>query len=181
MADVTVPNRQISEFLGALGQRTPSPGGGATAALAGALGAAQLLMAAEYSAWDGGADPRESLKAIVKALPELAERELEMKKKVGNLEKPEEVVEDNEDHDDRRQARGENEKGEEREPRRRARDDFKESAHRETTHTERGGTELRRGHRHRTKPRNASTEGAPPPTVASASAAASIRMSRSVP
>lgn len=72
-----VPDRTIGEFLAALGARTPSPGGGATAALAGALGAAQLLMAAEYAAWDGTPDPKASLGAIVKSLPELAERDAE--------------------------------------------------------------------------------------------------------
>ncbi len=77
MAMVRVPDQPVAGFLAALGGRTPSPGGGATAALAGALGAAQLLMAAEYATWDGAEDPRNSLKAIVKQLPELAEKDAE--------------------------------------------------------------------------------------------------------
>ena len=72
-----VPDATVAGFLSALGSRSPSPGGGATAALAGALGAAQLLMGAEYATWEGAADPRPALQAIVVALPELAERDAE--------------------------------------------------------------------------------------------------------
>jgi formiminotetrahydrofolate cyclodeaminase len=75
MPAMSVPDLPIKDFLDSLGRKTPSPGGGATAALAGALGAAQLLMAVEFSTWDGGSDPRATLKEVVRALPDLAQRD----------------------------------------------------------------------------------------------------------
>ena len=66
----------VGDLLAALGAKTPSPGGGATAALAAALGAAQLRMVAEYSAWESGApDPRAALGAAVAHLTDLAQRD----------------------------------------------------------------------------------------------------------
>jgi len=46
----------VEEMLGAVGSRTPAPGGGAVAALAGALGAALGRMAAGYSDRGEGAE-----------------------------------------------------------------------------------------------------------------------------
>lgn len=71
-----VATTAIGEFLERLGSRTPSPGGGATAALTGALGAAQLKMVAEYCKWEtGSADPRAELGSLAKSLAALAQRD----------------------------------------------------------------------------------------------------------
>jgi len=68
----------LEQFLGALGSKTPSPGGGAVSALSGALGAAQLLMVAEYSKWEAGAsDPRVRLKELYANLLLLASEDAE--------------------------------------------------------------------------------------------------------
>lgn len=75
-APATVSTTEIGAFLERLGSRTPSPGGGATAALTGALGAAQLKMVAEYSKWEGdAADPRAALGALAARLAALAQRD----------------------------------------------------------------------------------------------------------
>ena len=71
-----IPQRSLEKFLGALGERTPSPGGGAVAALSGAMGAAQLLMIAEYAKWEsGGPDPRARLKELSSQLLKLAQED----------------------------------------------------------------------------------------------------------
>jgi formiminotetrahydrofolate cyclodeaminase len=75
-APSTVASTAIGPFLEALGSRTPSPGGGATAALTAALGAAQLKMVAEYVKWEAGApDPRAELGRIAQELAGLAQRD----------------------------------------------------------------------------------------------------------
>jgi formiminotetrahydrofolate cyclodeaminase len=72
----SVASTTIGEFLERLGSRTPSPGGGATAALTGALGVAQLKMVAEYCKWDGvPGDPRAGLGELAQALAALAQRD----------------------------------------------------------------------------------------------------------
>lgn len=69
----------ITEFLESLGSRTPSPGGGAVAALSGASGAALLLMAAEFGKWDdGSADPRPRLKELSSRILALAREDAEV-------------------------------------------------------------------------------------------------------
>jgi len=76
MTDGLVAGQTVGRFLESLGARTPSPGGGATSALAGALGAAQLLMVAEYASWKPeDADPRERLKLLVSLLLDLAQQD----------------------------------------------------------------------------------------------------------
>lgn len=73
----------IDEFLGALGARTPAPGGGAAASLAGALGAALGRMVVEYSVGRRSleahrADLERALAALTRArgvLMELAEED----------------------------------------------------------------------------------------------------------
>lgn len=71
-----IPATPVGEFLAALGSRTPSPGGGAVAALAGAMGAAQALMIAEYGTWKPeDADPKPRLKALAQELCELAQED----------------------------------------------------------------------------------------------------------
>jgi formiminotetrahydrofolate cyclodeaminase len=74
-----IPDMTISGFLGALGSHTPSPGGGAVAALSGASGASLLLMAAEFSGWtDGSPDPRPRLKELSARILALAQEDAEV-------------------------------------------------------------------------------------------------------
>jgi len=71
-----LPGLTLEKFLQALGSKTPSPGGGAVAAVAGASGAALLLMAAEYSEWPAGTeDPRARLKELAVELLGLAQED----------------------------------------------------------------------------------------------------------
>jgi len=75
----TIPAMTLSGFIGALGARTPSPGGGAVAALLGASGAGLLLWAAEYGKWeDGSRDPRPRLKELSAGLLSLAQEDVEV-------------------------------------------------------------------------------------------------------
>jgi formiminotetrahydrofolate cyclodeaminase len=67
--EIPFPFSRLPDLLDEIGKRTPSPGGGAVAALTGALGAAQLRMVAEYGSWDGAAvRPAARLKALADAL-----------------------------------------------------------------------------------------------------------------
>jgi len=76
MSDGLVAGQTLARFLESLGAKTPSPGGGATSALSGALGAAQLLMVAEYAVWKPeDPDPRERLKMLVGLLLDLAQKD----------------------------------------------------------------------------------------------------------
>src|SRR5512142_2946739 len=76
MSDTPVAGQSIGRFLESLGAKTPSPGGGAVSALSGSLGAAQLLMVAEYSAWKPeDSDPRSRLKVLVGLLLDLAQED----------------------------------------------------------------------------------------------------------
>ncbi len=78
MGDPAVASRTVADLLEALGAKTPSPGGGATAALTGALGAAQLKMVAEYSPWENPSeDPRARLRALATQLSGLAQEDAE--------------------------------------------------------------------------------------------------------
>jgi len=73
-----VPEMTVSEFIKELGSKTPSPGGGAVAALSGAMGAAQLLMVAEFAQWEEGSkDPRSGLGEISRHLLEYAKMDAE--------------------------------------------------------------------------------------------------------
>jgi formiminotetrahydrofolate cyclodeaminase len=73
-----LPGLSLEKFLVELGAKTPSPGGGAVAALAGASGAALLLMAAEYSDWPAGTvDPRARLRELSAELLRLAQADAE--------------------------------------------------------------------------------------------------------
>ena len=68
-----LPSMRLEEFLRALGSRTPSPGGGAVAALSGAMGASLLLMVAEYSEQaPAGDDSKSRLQGISERFLELA-------------------------------------------------------------------------------------------------------------
>jgi methenyltetrahydrofolate cyclohydrolase len=58
-ADAPLGERTVAELLSALADRTPAPGGGSAAALAGALGAGLLEMAAAFAIGRPGADVRE--------------------------------------------------------------------------------------------------------------------------
>ncbi len=49
MAITRLAQLTLDDFLNALGSKTPAPGGGATAAVVGAVGVAQALMVVEYS------------------------------------------------------------------------------------------------------------------------------------
>jgi len=74
-----IPEMTLSGFLDSLGSRTPSPGGGAVAALSGASGAGLLLMAAEFGKWDDGSpDPRPRMKALSSELLALAQEDAEV-------------------------------------------------------------------------------------------------------
>jgi formiminotetrahydrofolate cyclodeaminase len=68
-------NQTLRRLIDDLAARTPSPGGGATAAVAGALGAAQLLMVAEYASWPDGDDPRHVLRTAIDDLLDLADED----------------------------------------------------------------------------------------------------------
>jgi formiminotetrahydrofolate cyclodeaminase len=73
-----VPEMTVSEFIRELGSKTPSPGGGAVAALSGAMGAAQLLMVAEFATLEEGfKDPKLALKEISAFLLEMAKQDAE--------------------------------------------------------------------------------------------------------
>ncbi len=73
-----IPDMTLTGFAAALGSRTPSPGGGAVAALAGSMGAGLLLMIAEYSEWPAGAeDPRPCLRELSNTLLKLAQEDAE--------------------------------------------------------------------------------------------------------
>jgi len=74
-----IPAMTLTGFIEALGERTPSPGGGAVAALLGASGAGLLLWASEYGKWDGGAkDPRPRLRELSGGLLALAQKDVEV-------------------------------------------------------------------------------------------------------
>ena len=76
--EIPIQRLRVEQFLEALGQRTPTPGGGAVAALSGAMGAAQLLMIAEYAKWEPGeSDPRARLKELSGELLQLAQEDAE--------------------------------------------------------------------------------------------------------
>lgn len=78
MTGAPVGAMPVADLLAALGAKTPSPGGGATAAITGALGAAQLKMVAEYSPWEAAAeDPRARLGALATQLAGLAQEDAE--------------------------------------------------------------------------------------------------------
>ena len=72
-----VPEMTVSEFIKELGSKTPSPGGGAVAALSGAMGAAQLLMVAEFATWEEGKDPKAGLRAFSQGLLDYARMDAE--------------------------------------------------------------------------------------------------------
>jgi formiminotetrahydrofolate cyclodeaminase len=69
---VTVSERQVGEFLAALGERTPAPASGAAAALTGAFAASLVELAARF-ADDDGAVIR--AKALSRRLTELADED----------------------------------------------------------------------------------------------------------
>lgn len=69
---VTVSERQVGEFLTALGERTPAPASGAAAALTGAFAASLVELAARF-ADDDGAITR--AKALSSRLTELADED----------------------------------------------------------------------------------------------------------
>ena len=70
-----IAGQTLRKFLDDVAARTPSPGGGATAAVSGAIGAAQLLMVAEYASWSAADDPRDALREVVEALLHLADED----------------------------------------------------------------------------------------------------------
>ena len=70
-----IARQTVEEFCDALAAKTPSPGGGATAAIVGAVGASQLLMVAEYSKIP--LDARGALRAAIAALLQLADEDAE--------------------------------------------------------------------------------------------------------
>jgi formiminotetrahydrofolate cyclodeaminase len=69
---VTVSERQVGEFLAALGERTPAPASGAAAALTGAFAASLVELAARF-ADDDGAITR--AKALSRRLTQLADED----------------------------------------------------------------------------------------------------------
>jgi formiminotetrahydrofolate cyclodeaminase len=71
-----IAEQSVRSLCDELAARTPAPGGGATAAVAGALGAAQLLMVAEYAAWTQD-DPRPGLRDAYESLIRLADEDAE--------------------------------------------------------------------------------------------------------
>lgn len=74
-----IADRTLSEFCAELSARTPSPGGGATAAVVGAIGTSQLVMVAEFSDWAerGEEDPRIELRTVAADLLRLADEDAE--------------------------------------------------------------------------------------------------------
>jgi formiminotetrahydrofolate cyclodeaminase len=65
---------RMSDWLGQLADRTPTPGGGAVAALCAASSAALLEMVANYTTGGKWADREEAMKAVVAEVAELRSR-----------------------------------------------------------------------------------------------------------
>ena len=68
----------IDDWLGALGSRTPTPGGGAAAALAAATAASLISMVAEYTTGERWADRSEQMKSVGVEARKLGVRALEL-------------------------------------------------------------------------------------------------------
>jgi formiminotetrahydrofolate cyclodeaminase len=69
---------RMSDWLGELADRTPSPGGGAVAALCAASAAALLEMVANYTVGKKWADREEAMKAIIAETAELRARSTQL-------------------------------------------------------------------------------------------------------
>ena len=77
-ATMITMNDDINVWLESLGSKTPTPGGGAVAALSSAISAAQLAMVANYTTGKKFADAETRMQEIAQELTDLREQSLDL-------------------------------------------------------------------------------------------------------